>query len=50
LMMRSGPEVWLGNAEMGDNGQLVVKVSDGARRFQAAGAILRGEALKVVPQ
>jgi hypothetical protein len=48
--MKAGPDIWSGSAEMGDNGQLVLKVSDGTKHFQAAGAILRGEALKVVPQ
>jgi hypothetical protein len=48
LVMKAGPDTWLGNAEMGDNGQLLLKVSDGTKHFQAAGAILRGEALKPV--
>lgn len=48
LVMKSGADTWLGSAEMEDNGQLVVKVSDGTRRIQAAGAILRGDALRPV--
>ena len=42
LVMKSGADTYLGTAEMEDNGQLVIKVSDGIRRIQAAGAILRG--------
>jgi hypothetical protein len=48
LVMKSGADTYLGSAEMEDNGQLVVKVSDGTRRIQAAGAILRGDALRPV--
>ena len=46
LVMKSGADTYLGSAEMEDNGQLVIKVSDGTRRIQAAGAILRGDALR----
>jgi hypothetical protein len=49
LVMKSGPDTWLGTAEMGENGQVLVKISDGSKRLEAAGAILRGEALKPVP-
>jgi hypothetical protein len=50
LTMKTGADTYLGNAEMEDNGQLVVKVSDGTRHILAAGAILKGDALKpVVP-
>ncbi|MGA2713274.1 MAG: AsmA family protein [Bryobacteraceae bacterium] len=48
LVMKSGADTYLGSAEMEDNGQLVIKISDGTRRIQAAGAILRGDALKTV--
>jgi hypothetical protein len=48
LVMKSGADTYLGSAEMEDNGQLVIKVSDGTRRIQAAGAILRGDALRPV--
>lgn len=46
LVMKTGGETWLGNAEMEENGQLVLKVSDGTKHLQAAGAILKGDALK----
>jgi hypothetical protein len=48
LVMKSGADTWLGSADMEDNGQLVIKVSDGTRRIQAAGAILRGDLLRPV--
>lgn len=48
LVMKTGSDTYSGTAEMEDNGQLVLKVSDGTRRIQAAGAILRGDALKPV--
>jgi hypothetical protein len=48
LVMKAGPDTYLGSAEMEDNGQLVLKVSDGTKHIQAAGAILRGDALKPV--
>jgi len=48
LVMKTGADTYSGTAEMEDNGQLVIKVSDGTRRIQAAGAILRGDALKPV--
>ena len=40
LVMRTGADTYSGAAEMEDNGQLVLKVSDGTHR------ILRGDALK----
>ncbi|HWF09367.1 MAG TPA: hypothetical protein VG297_12950 [Bryobacteraceae bacterium] len=49
VTMKAGADTYLGSAEMDDSGQLVLKVSDGTKRIQAAGAILRGEALKQVP-
>ena len=49
LVMKSGADTYLGSAEMEDNGQLVLKVSDGVKHIQAAGAILRGDALKPLP-
>ena len=48
LVMKTGADTYLGSAEMEDNGQLVLKVSDGTRHIQAAGAILRGDLLKPV--
>jgi hypothetical protein len=48
LVMKTNGDTYLGSAEMGDNGQLVIKASDGARRIEAAGAILRGDALEPV--
>lgn len=48
LVMKTGADTYSGSAEMEDNGQLVIKVSDGTRHIQAAGAILRGDALKPV--
>ncbi len=50
LVVKSGADTYLGNAEMTDNGQLVVKVSDGTKRIQSTGAILKGDALKPVAQ
>jgi hypothetical protein len=50
LIMKTGDATYLGSAETQDNGQLVLKISDGTRNIQAAGALLRGDALKpVVP-
>jgi hypothetical protein len=49
LMIKASGDTYLGSAEMDDSGQLVLKVSDGTKHIQAAGAILRGEALKPVP-
>ncbi|HTA44744.1 MAG TPA: hypothetical protein VK789_19990 [Bryobacteraceae bacterium] len=48
LVMKTGADTFLGTGEMGDNGQLVIRISDGTRHIQAAGAILRGDALKPV--
>ena len=36
LVMKSGADTYQGSAEMGDNGQLVLKVSDGTKRTQVA--------------
>jgi hypothetical protein len=46
LVMKTGGDTYLGSAEMEDNGQFVLKVSDGTKHIQAAGAILKGDALK----
>jgi len=35
LVMKNGGDTYLGSAEMGDNGQLVIKIGDGTRRTQA---------------
>lgn len=48
LIMKTGDATYLGSAETQDNGQLVLKISDGTRNVQAAGALLRGDALKPV--
>jgi hypothetical protein len=48
LVMKTGDAVYLGSAETLDNGQLILKISDGTRNIQAAGALLRGDALKPV--
>ena len=48
LVMKTGDATYLGSAETQDNGQLVLKISDGTRNIQAAGALLRGDALKPV--
>jgi hypothetical protein len=48
LVMKTGADTYLGSAEMEDNGQLVLKISDGTKHIQAAGAILRGDLLKPV--
>lgn len=48
LVMKTGADTYSGTGEMEDNGQLVIKVTDGTRNIQAAGAILRGDALKPV--
>jgi len=36
LLMKSGADTYLGSAEMGDNGQLVVRISDGTKHTQVA--------------
>jgi len=36
LVMKSGADTYLGSAEMGDNGQLLLKVSDGIKHIQVA--------------
>ena len=48
LVLKTGVDTYSGTAEMEDNGQLVLKVGDGTHHIQAAGAILRGDALKPV--
>jgi hypothetical protein len=48
LVMKTGADTYSGTAEMEENGQLVIRVSDGTRHIQAAGAILRGDAFKPV--
>jgi hypothetical protein len=47
LVMKTGPDTWLGSAETDDNGQFILRFSDGTRHVQSAAAILRGEAVKV---
>ncbi len=48
LVMKTGAETYSGSAEMQDNGQLVIKVSDGTRHIQASGGIMRGDVFKPV--
>jgi hypothetical protein len=48
LVMKTGSNTFSGTGEMEDNGQLVIRISDGTRHIQAAGAILRGDAFKPV--
>ncbi len=50
LVMTSGGDTYLGAADMLDNGQLVLRVSDGTRQIQASGALLRGDSLKLLTQ
>jgi hypothetical protein len=50
LVMTSGDETFVGSAETQENGQLLVRVSDGTKQIQAAGAVLRGDPLKPVTQ
>jgi hypothetical protein len=47
LVISAGGQTWLGGGEMQESGQLVLRVSDGAKQMQVAGAVLRGDALKV---
>jgi len=49
LTIQSAGTKWTGGAETQDSGQMVVKVADGSRHMEASGALLRGEALKLVP-
>jgi hypothetical protein len=48
--MTTGGDTYLGAADMLDNGQLVLRVSDGTRQVQASGALLRGDPLKLLTQ
>ena len=50
LIMKSGGNTYQGNAETMDNGQLMLRVSDGTKQIQASGALLRGDPLKPVLQ
>jgi len=50
LVMTSGGDTYLGAADMLDNGQLVLRVSDGTKQIQASGALLRGDSLKLLAQ
>ncbi len=49
LVMKSGADTYQGTAETGANGQVLLKLTDGTRRIQAAGAIFRGEPFKILP-
>lgn len=48
LVMKTGAATWKGTAETQGDGQILLRLSDGAKNLQAAGAILRGEPLKPV--
>ena len=48
LLMKSGEDTFQGTADSQDDGQVVLKLTDGNRHIQAAGAIFRGDALKPV--
>ncbi|HWE49494.1 MAG TPA: hypothetical protein VG273_06890 [Bryobacteraceae bacterium] len=48
LVMKSGEDTFQGTADSQDDGQVVLKLTDGNRHIQAAGAIFRGDALKPV--
>jgi len=50
LVMKSGSTIYQGNAETMDNGQLMLRVSDGTKQIQASGALLRGDPLKPLSQ
>ena len=49
LAMKANGSAFQGTADMQDNGQVLLKLTDGVRHIEAAGALLRGEPLKVVP-
>ena len=49
LVMKDNGTTWLGSAESGSNGQVQLKLNDGTRRLQAAGAIFRGEPFRTLP-
>jgi len=48
LIMTAGGDTWQGSAETQDNGQLLLRISSGTKQVQAAGALLRGDALKPI--
>ncbi|MEP6717420.1 MAG: hypothetical protein ABJC09_17760 [Terriglobia bacterium] len=50
LVMAIGGNTFTGTAETQNSGQLLLRISDGARRIEAAGAILRGDDLKLIGQ
>lgn len=50
LVMKGGGRTYEGSAESQNDGQVVLRVSDGGKKIQAAGALLQGEALKTVAQ
>jgi hypothetical protein len=50
LVMTSDGDTYLGSAETLDNGQLMLRVSDGTKQILASGALLRGDPLKPVTQ
>jgi len=49
-VMTSDGDTYLGSAETLDNGQLMLRVSDGTKQILASGALLRGDPLKPVTQ
>jgi AsmA protein len=50
LVIATAGDTLKGTAETRNDGQLVVRLSDGSKQYQASGALLRGEALKPMPQ
>jgi hypothetical protein len=49
LVMKTGANTYQGSAETQDDGQVVLNLTDGTRHIRAAGAILKGDELKVSP-
>jgi hypothetical protein len=49
-VMAAAGDTFLGTADTLDNGQLMLRVSDGTRQILASGALLRGDPLKPIPQ
>jgi hypothetical protein len=49
LKLESDAGTLTGEAEMQDNGVVVLKATDGSRQVTASGALMRGEQLKITP-
>jgi hypothetical protein len=50
LVISTAGDTLQGNAETRNDGQLLVKLTDGTKQLQATGALLKGEALKLASQ